>query len=374
MRRRTLTIARAEWIHNVRDVRSLIVIIALPVFLLMLYGYGINFDLRDIPFAVFDLDGTKLSRDLIERLRESRYFLLQEVITDRSRIAELLDRGEVTFVLVIPPDLARIVGAGREARVQIVVDGADTTRASVAVGYIEAALAEYSTRLAADFATRQGAALHPPFAVAPTILYNAGLESRRFIVPGLIALLLTLLAALLTSTCIVREREWGSFESLVTSPARAHEILIGKMIPYVGIAFADVVLCIVAGRVMFGVSPTGSVALLLAVSALYLVASLAIGLYFSVVSATQQVAILFAMLLTLLPTTLLSGFTFPRRSMPLVLQLLSNVIPATHFLEIIRAIYLKGAGFVELWPRILVLLVFTVGLVALAARKFEKRL
>jgi ABC-2 type transport system permease protein len=374
MRRRILTIARAEWIHNRRDVRSLFVIIALPVVLLLLYGYGINFDLDNIPFAVHDLDGTEVSRDLVDQFRRSRYFALREVIQDRRRIDALLGQGEVVFVLVVPPGLGRDLGAGKGAKVQVVVDGADTTRANVAVGYIEAAVMDYSQKLQMEYLQRQGVALAAPLSVHPTLLYNPGLKSVFFIVPGLIAVLIMLLAALLTSTCIVREREWGSFESLVTSPARASEILVGKLIPYVVIAFADVMLCIIAGKVIFGVYPTGSLLLLLVTGAIYLLASLAIGLFFSVISRTQQLAILYAMLVTLLPTILLSGFAFPRRSMPMVLQAISNVIPATHFLEIIRAIYLKGAGPAILWPRVLTLVGFTIALVAIASRRFKKQL
>jgi ABC-2 type transport system permease protein len=374
MRRRTLAIARAEWIHNRRDIRSLAVIVALPVVLLLLYGYGINFDLDNIPFAVFDLNGSERSRELIEQFRKSRYFQLYEVIHDQRRIAPLLDAGEVVFVLVIPPDFGRVLGAGREASVQVVMDGADTTRANVATGYIESAILDHSAKLGVQYAQRQGLQTGGRLTVRPTVLYNADLKSVRFIVPGLIAVLLTLLAALLTSTCVVREREWGSFESLVTSPARAPEILVGKMIPYVLIAFGDVVLCVVAGKLIFGVWPVGSVALLLGISVLYLLASLSIGLIFSVVARTQQLAILFAMLVTLLPTILLSGFAFPRRSMPLVLQAISNLFPATHFLHVIRSIYLKGTGLEMLWPQVAILAMFTVGLVFLAAKRFRKQL
>jgi ABC-2 type transport system permease protein len=374
MLRRTLAIARAEWIHNKRDPRSLFVILALPVVLLLLYGYGINYDVQHVRFAVMDLDGGETARELLDQFRRSRYFSFCEAITDQRRIQELLDASKVAFVMVIPPDLGRALGAGREGKVQIILDGSDTTQANVAVGYIEAAVMDYSAGLAVDFAQRQGVAATLPLDVRPIILYNADLKSVRFIVPGLIAILLMMLAALLTSTCLVREREWGSFEALVTSPARPHEILIGKMIPYVCIAFADVILCIGAGRLIFDVYPTGSVAFLLAVSALYLLASLSIGLLFSVMAKTQQVAILFAMLATLLPTILLSGFAFPRASMPVVLRWLSNIIPATHFLTVIRSIYLKAAGPGLLWPQIAILTVFTVALMALAARRFRKRL
>ena len=207
-----------------------------------------------------------------------------------------------------------------------------------------------------------------------TILYNPSLSSTHFIVPGLIAILLTILASLLTSTAVVREREWGSFETLVTSPARPVDILVGKLVPYAGIAFFDVVLSVATGVVVFHVVPVGSVALLFGASFLYLLASLALGMLFSTIAKTQQLAILLAVLSTLLPTILLSGFVFPVRSMPLPLSLLSNLIPATHFLLIIRGVYLKGSGLLILWPRLLILAGFSFGLLLLAAKRFRKRL
>jgi len=244
----------------------------------------------------------------------------------------------------------------------------------VAQGYIAAALLEMSRRIITTKAGRLAATLPPQLDLRTTILYNPGLTSTRFIVPGLIAVLLTVLSSLLTSTAVVREREWGSFESLIASPVRAPNIMIGKMIPYVGIAFVDVILSVLTGAFVFHIVPAGSVVLLLLVSSLYLLASLSIGMFFSTIMKTQQLAILVTMLVTLLPTVLLSGFAFPIRSMPLPLQLASNVVPATHFLIIIRGIYLKGAGLAVLWPRILLLALFTVGLVALAAKRFVKRL
>lgn len=374
MMRRIATIARAEWIHNLRDPRSLFVIVALPVLLLLVYGYGINFDLDHIPFAVHDLDGSDTSRDVINQFRQNRYFDLIEVIHDRARIQDLLDRGTVTFVMVIPPDMGRELGAGRGAEVQVALDGADVTRANVAVAYVEGALLDWSAQYSERFARAAGVSLSPAFTVHPTILYNPALESTKFIVPGLIAILLSILAGLLTSTCIVREREWGSFETLVTSPARAPEILVGKMIPYVGIAFADVLLSIATGRLVFGVSPAGSIPLLLAASVLYLVASLSMGLLFSVIAPTQRLAILIATLATLLPAVLLSGFSFPIASMPKALQIASNLVPATHFLIVIRGIYLKAAPFAVLRRSLLILLVFTLAIVTLAAKRFRKQL
>ncbi|NPV45414.1 MAG: ABC transporter permease [Armatimonadetes bacterium] len=372
--RRLLAVARTESIHNLRDVRSLFVIVVLPVVLLLLYGYGINYDLRNVPFAVQDLERTELSRSLIQHLVSSGYFQLRQVIHDQRQIAESLDRAAVVFVLVIPPDMGRRLGAGRPAKVQVLVDGADTTRASVAVGYIEGALLAFSGKLGAEYLARQGLSAAGGLDVRPVVLYNADLKSVRFIVPGLMAILLTLLSGLLTSTCIVREREWGSFETLVTSPALPPEILIGKILPYVVIAFADTLLSIGAGALIFGVVPVGSRLLLLFTSFLYLLASLAIGIFFSTIMRTQRLAILTTTLVTLVPTIQLSGFAFPIRSQPLVLQVISNFIPATHYLIIIRSLYLKGADLLVLWPRVLALLVFTVVLVTVAARRFRKQL
>lgn len=371
---RLLAVARTEWIHNLRDTRSLFVILILPVVLLLLYGYGINYDLRDIPFAVQDLSGGTRSRDLIQSLIRTGYFTLREAITDQKRIPELVDRADVVFVLVIPPDFERLLGAGRAAPVQVILNGADTTRAGIAQGYVQGALQDYSGKLLAEYLLAHGDSAAVPFEVRTTVLYNPGLNSTRFIVPGLIAILLTILSSLLTSTAVVREREWGSFETLISSPARPSDIMLGKLVPYVGIAFVDVLLSILTGVFVFHVVPVGSVALLLFVSFLYLLASLSLGLLFSTVAKTQQLAILLAVLSTLLPTILLSGFVFPVRSMPAFLQFISNFIPATHFLIVIRGLYLKDAGLHVLWARVLILALFSLALLLLAARRFKKRL
>jgi ABC-2 type transport system permease protein len=342
--------------------------------LLLLYGYGINYDLRNIPFAVQNLDGTQASRDLLQHLVSGGYFRLEAVITDQRQISEELDHGRAVFALVLPPDLGRRLGAGQPVRVQVIVDGADTIRANSAVGYIEGVLLDYSAGLGAEFIRRQGLAAPGRLGVRTTVLYNADLKSTRFIVPGLMAILLTLLSGLLTSTCIVREREWGSFETLVASPALAPEILLGKIAPYVVIAFADTLLAIAAGAAIFHVVPVGSMPLLLLTSFLYLLASLAIGIFFSTVMRTQRLAILITTLVTFVPTVQLSGFAFPVRSQPLFLRLVSYFIPATHYLTIIRSLYLKGAGMAVLWPDVLALLVFTALLVTAAARRFRKQL
>jgi len=375
--RRTLTVARAEWLHNLRDARSLGIIVSLPVVLLLLYGYGINFDLRHLEFAVHDLDRTEQSADLVNRLVRSPYFRLTRAVADDREINELIEAGAVRFVLVIMPGFSETLAAGRPARVQVLLDGADSATASTALGYLEGLVREHSVQLARQWAARQGStpsAVAPAIEVEPRVLYNPELRSVNFIVPGLIAVILTLLAALLTSGCIVREREGGSFEALAASPIAPVEIVLGKLLPYVGISFVDIVLCMVAGWLLFGVAPVGDKGALLAISAVYLIASLSIGLLLSSLARSHQMATLMAFLTTMLPTMLLSGFVFPVRSMPVALQALAQVIPATHFLVVIRGIYLKGAAISAFAPRVAALAAIALVFVVMTAKKFRKSL
>lgn len=375
--RRTLAVARAEWTHNYRDARSLGIIILLPLVLLVLYGYAINFDLRELRFAVQDWDRSEASADFVERMVRSEYFALAALVNDTTRIEEMVERGQVRFAVIIPPRFGEDLASGRVGRVQVLLDGSDSTSASVALGYLEGVTRSYSLELVQRWLKRRGlpAALAvPALQVYPRVLYNPEMTTVNFIVPGLIAVIMTMLAALLTSGCIVRERETGSFEGLAASPIAPAEIVLGKLTPYVFIAIFDVILCIGAGRLFFGVAPTGDRLALLAVSAVYLIASLAIGLLISSIARTRQVATMVAFITTMLPTMLLTGFVFPIRSMPAVLQYIAQVFPATHFLVIIRAIYLKGTGLDLYLQHAAALALIALVLVVGASRAFRKSL
>jgi len=375
--RRMLAVARAEWTHNVRDARSLGIIIALPIVLLLLYGYAINFDVRELRFAVQDWDRSQASADFVESMVRSDYFALKALVENTARLESLVERGEVRFALVIPPEFGEDIAAGRSARVQVLLDGADSTTAGIALGYMQGVVRAHSVELVTRWVTRAGlppAMIAPTLDVHPRVLYNPELKSVSFIVPGLIAVIMTMLAALLTSGCIVREREAGSFEGLAASPIAPSEIVLGKLAPYVFIAGFDVVLAIGAGALVFGVAPTGDRTALLGVSAVYLIASLAIGLLVSSIARTHQIATIIAFVATMLPTMLLTGFVFPVRSMPVILQWLAQVFPATHFLVIIRAIYLKGTGLGLYVPRTLALVLIALVLVVAASRAFRKSL
>ncbi|MGD9495985.1 MAG: ABC transporter permease [Armatimonadota bacterium] len=375
--RRLLAVARAEWTHNYRDARSLGIILLLPIVLLLLYGYSVRFDLRELRFAVEDWDRSEAGAQFVDSLARSDYFRLHALVTQPGEAERLIARGDVRFVLVLPPDFGENLAAGRAGRVQVLLDGADSTSAGVALGYLEAVVGAHSVELARRWAQRTGvppSALQPALTVEPRVLYNPELESVNFIVPGLIAVIMTMLAALLTSGCIVREREAGSFEGLAASPIAPAEIVLGKLTPYVFIAIFDVVLSIGVGWLVFGVAPTGSRSALLAASAIYLIASLAIGLLVSSIAHTHQIATMVAFVTTMLPTMLLTGFVFPVRSMPLVLQYIAQIFPATHFLVIIRAIYLKGTGLGLYVHHALALGLIALVLVVAASKAFRKSL
>lgn len=373
--RRVWAMARKEWTQIRRDPRSLAVAILLPFVLLMVMGFGVDFDLKSLPFAFCDLDGSRQSRLLREALTQSDRFSLVASVPSPARGEELIRRGKCLFVIVVPPGMERDLAAGASPAVQVLLDGADSNTASVAKNYLDAALGTYSARALRD--ARENAGLSGTGAgltVARKALYNPSLESRQFIVPGLIVLILVILGALLTSGTVVREKERGTFETLAASPVRPVEVLLGKLLPYVCIGMVDVAIAISTGALVFHVYIAGSLGLFLACSFVFLLAALAVGLFISTVAAREQVAMLLAIITTLLPAILLSGFAYPIRNMPLLLQAIARVIPATHFLIIIRNIYLKGVGLGVFWVHVVVLIIIAAGLFVLAAKRFRKQL
>lgn len=373
--RRMLAIHRTEWIHLLRDSRSLGVIVVQPLVLLIIYGYAINFDLKNLALAVYDQDHTAASRALLRDLDSSTYFEITHRLESHSQIPLLLDRGAVRLALVIPPGFGRDLANGRPADVQVIVDGADSTTATIAIAYTDGLLGMHTRRLLQTFARRRGArAAIPGIAPEVRVFYNESLESQNFIVPGLIAIVLAMLSALLTAGTIVRERENGTIEQLLASPLRPPELLLGKLAPYVTISLFNTFLVILAGRLLFGLWPVGSVWLLLGLVLLVLPAMLGIGMFCSIIVSTQQMALVGAFVATVLPSIIVSGFVFPIQNMPKPLQIISNVFPATHLLKILRGIYLKGVGLSVLWPQALILLVFAVVVMRLCVVRFSEHL
>lgn len=356
-----------------RDPLMLMVVVMLPIVMLLLYGFAINLDVKHVRMAVYDLDHTPQSRDLIGAFSRSGYFDLVEYLQSDREMAQSLDDSRSRMVLVIPATYSDDLARGRKTPVQLLVDGSDSTTANTAISYASLIVQQQSAKIALSAVPATRGALQP-IDHRIRYWYNPELRSANFIVPGLIAVILMTLSALLTSNTVVRERERGTIESLIVSPVKPLEIMLGKLIPYVLIAFADVVLVMIVSSLVFHVPLVGNPALVLLLSGVFLTAALGIGLLISTVSPNQQTAIMTAMLATQLPSVLLSGFMFPISSMPKAIQYITLAIPASHFIRILRAIFLKGSGIDVLWKPSLLLLLMGVVMLALSTLRFRKTL
>jgi len=369
---RTWGVAAKEVRYILRDPRSLGVALLLPLVLLILYGYAINFDVKGIRLAVCDPDRSEASRSLVEALTNTGYFSVVQMLPRSGDAEDALQRQHAKVALALPVRFGADLAVGRPVAVQTLIDGSDSLTASIALSYLDAIMQDWAMRRMREHSPRgiSFASIEPEV----RIWYNEELSSTIFIIPGLLVVILMMLAALLTSQTIVRERELGTIEGLVVSPVTAGELIVGKMLPYVAIAWMDVALIVIAGRVLFGVPLRGSPGLFFGLTFIYLLAALGIGLLISVVTQSQQVAYLIALIATLLPTMLLTGFVFPVSSMPRVLQAMVQLHPATHYMVIARALMLKGAGLEVLWPRALAMTAIAGALLLASIRKFRKAL
>ncbi|HML79406.1 ABC transporter permease [Geobacter sulfurreducens] len=372
---RITAVARKEFIHVFRDIRSLIMGIAIPMMLLFLFGYALTLDVDNVPLVVWDQSATPASRDLVSRFSGSRYFSLKGYAGDYREIERAIDQRDALMALVIPRGFAGDLQAGRQVRVQAIVDGSDSNTATTALGYAEFIVGTYSRPLIiAQIRRSADKPPRPPLAPEPRVWFNADLVSRNAIVPGLIAVIMMVIAALLTSLTVAREWETGTMEQLISTPLTGAELIVGKLVPYFCIGLFDLVVALLAGRFIFQVPMRGDRPLLLATSILFLLVALALGVFISIVGKSQFAASQFAMVATLLPAFLLSGFVFPIANMPIPLQAITHAIPARYFVTILRGIYLKGIGIRVLAGDILFLTVFGTLIFTLAVRKFRKKM
>jgi ABC-2 type transport system permease protein len=372
---RIKAIAKKEFLHVIRDWRSLIMGLAIPMLLLFMFGYALTLDVDRVPLMLWDQSGTQASREFVSSFTGSRYFALVGSTDNYREIERAIDERRALIALVIPPDFARRLAAGRTARVQALVDGSDSNTATIALGYAEFIVASYSEKVAlAGLRRTSGATLSPPLDVQPRVWFNADMLSRNAIVPGLIAVIMMVIAALLTSLTIAREWETGTMEQLISTPLTGPELIIGKLVPYFCIGIFDLTLSLLVGRYVFQVPFRGDRPLLLAMSILFLIVALALGMLISIVGKSQFVASQFAMVATLLPAFLLSGFVFPIENMPLILRVFTHIIPARYFVTILRGIYLKGVGLNVLWGEALFLALFGGAFLTVAMRMFRKKI
>ncbi|MEW6347856.1 MAG: ABC transporter permease [Thermodesulfobacteriota bacterium] len=372
---RMLAVTRKEAFQILRDRRSLYLALGIPLVLLVLFGYALSLDVDNIPMAVWDQERSPKSRELVDRLTSSGYFTMVMYTDSYKSMVDAIDQRDAYIGLVIPWNFTRTLTHKGGATVQAFLDGSDATRAGIAIGYLNVITSIYRNDLLTEELRRQAVQkVDPPIEPRINLLYNPELKSRINIIPGLVAIIMMVIAALLTSLTIVRERETGTMEQLISTPIKPSELVIGKLIPYFVLGYVDMLMVYLAGQWIFGVPFRGSTGLMFALSGLFLVGSLAFGVWISTVAQTQLAATQFALLGTFLPSFLLSGFVFPISNMPLFEQLITYVIPAKYFIVILRGIYLKGVGIEVLALQALALVIFGVITTSLAALKMGKKL
>jgi len=348
----------------------MILAFVLPLFLLVFFGYAISFDIDDIQLAVLDRDRTRESRELVEAFSASGYFSVDRWLESAGEIDDALIRRQVLGVMVIPPGYARDVAApGRSGQVQLIFDGSDANTTTIALNYADAIAGRHGARLAG-----QVGAPRLPVRLETRTWYNPTLESQHMIVPGLIAVIMSIIAAMLTALTIAREWERGTMEQLAATPVGRLEVVLGKLLPYLLIGFFDVATIVVAGIVIFGTPFNGSVLLLAVLTLLFLIGALGLGMFISAAVKSQILATQVAMVATYLPAVLLSGFLFDIASMPIVLQGVTYLVPARYFITVTRGIFLKGVGIDVLWVQGGLMLAFAVVGLGLATRAFRKEL
>lgn len=356
-----------------RDKRSLGVLLALPAFLVFLIGYALNFDVKHISLAVYDQDKTQTSREFIQSFVNNEYFEYNYSITSEEEIDQLLGKGNALIAIVIPPNFSKAILAGRDATVQILVDGSNANTSTTALGYLSAVIQNFSSTLNAKIMRRVGREMFSPIDFRPRVWYNPELASAKFLVPGLIGFILMISAVVSTSLSVVKEKERGTMEQIMVSPLSTTEVVLGKTVPYLVIGLAGSVLVLLVGFLQFDIVIRGSLFWLYVAIALFLLAALGQGILISTIAETQQVAFIMSVFSSFLPTFLLSGFVFPIRSMPIVLQILSNAAPAKFFLSVVRSVILKGVGPSAFWDQLIFLTIFASATIGISALRLQKK-
>ena len=364
--KRTFAIIKKEIRQLKRDIRLLAVIFSFPVLLLIMFGYAVNFDVKNIKIAIYDQDKSESSRDFINSLNSSEYFNIVDFINSENDINALLDQKVAKCVVVIPSDFSKKINSNRNTSIQYLIDGVDANTASIIQNYMFAATAQFNQKVNSEILARNGLKEFIPLSLETQFWFNPDLKTTRYLIPGLIAMILIVTAVITVALSFVREKEKGTMEQLNVSSLQSIELILGKTLPFVIIALVNAGLILLAGYIFFGVEVKGSYLLLLLTTLIFLTASTSLGIFISVLSDSQQVAFSAATFVSLLPSFILSGFVFPIDSMPWIIQLITNVTPAKFFINILRAIILRGVGVSAFWDQIIYLLIFTTIFVVLA--------
>ena len=359
---------KKEFYHIFRDIRTLLILFGMPVAQILIFGYVVTNEIKDANIAILDYSKDDITREISSKITSSGYFQLYKQLNSEKEIAQVLKSGEAMEVIVFEPDFGEKIKRKGSADIQIIADASDANTANLASNYTQAIISDYTKGLMED--------MKLPLEIKPEVrmFYNEELKGAFMFVPGTMALILMLVSAMMTSISIAREKEMGTMEILLVSPLRPMQIIIGKVIPYISVAFINAIVLILMGIFVFKMPITGSMTLLLAENLLFIMMALALGILISTVAKSQQVAMFISLLGLLLPTMLLSGFIFPIDNMPKVLQWLTYIVPPKYYIIILKNIMLKGTGFFFVWKETLVLIGFLVLFIAISIRKFKVRL
>jgi ABC-2 type transport system permease protein len=373
--RRLWAVARKEALHIRRDPRSLGLAIGIPMLMLLAFGYALTLDVDRVPFVVWDQSGTAQSRDFVARFTATPYFAFRGSVTNYAELEREIDTRDAMLGLVIPSGFARDLDAGKPAPVQAVVDGSDSNTAGIVLGYAQGITLTFNRQLAIEqIRRRTGSTPGTGLDLRTRVWFNPDLASRNFIVPGILAVIMGLISALLTSLTVAREWETGTMEQLISTPVRPAELILGKLVPYLAIGLIDLVIAVLMAVYLFDVPLRGSVPLLFVVGTLFIVATLAQGIFISALARQQLLASQFAMVATFLPAFLLSGFAFAIANMPTVVRGITYVVPARYFVALVKGIFLRGVGLEVLWADALFLLVFATVMLVVAIARTRKHL
>jgi ABC-2 type transport system permease protein len=372
---RLLAVARKEVIQILRDARSLIIVVLMPAILVLLFGYGVNLDLKGLPVYVIDRDGSQQSQDFLKRFQESEYFHVVRMVTNYAELTRALDDGHAKMGLVISWDFSQRLRDGRPVEIQALIDGSDDNTANVLIGYSQAVVQGYSADVEINWLRARGVPMLPAaLSVETRTWYNENLESSAFIIPGVLALVMSVIGAFLTSLTIAREWERGTMEQLISTPVTAMEIMLGKLAPYFVLGMFDTIISALIAIYWFDVPFRGSWVTLMVASAMFMVVVLSLGFFISVLAKNQFAASQIALLITFLPAFLLSGFLFSIEQMPIALQWITRILPARYYVSVLKKIFLKGTPVSMLLTDLIPLAVFAFVLALLATRSFHKRL
>jgi len=372
---RVKAVAKKEFLHIFRDSRSLAMAIAIPMLLLVLFGSALTLDVDNVPVVIWDQSNSSPSREYVSRLDGSDYFSIRGYVRDYGELERAIDSREALAALIIPADFAAKIETGRSAPVQLIVDGSDSNTATIAMGYADVVSQTYSLDISMREMRRiSGRTVEMPLEVRPRVWFNPDMESKNYIIPGLIAVIMMIIAALLTSLTVAGEWERGTMEQLVSTPVKGPELILGKLTPYFAIGMLDVLLAVLMGQFLFGVPLRGNVALLFGMAAIFMAGALSMGMLISILTKSQLLASQVAMTTTFIPAFLLSGFMVPIANMPVVIRGITYAIPARYFVALLHGIYLKGVGLEILAFEALLLTFYGAAMVLVANKKFQKKL